>query len=94
MKTKISENYSSNSNLNNNSQEIRDNLIQTREVMIGWNELTFNIKIRSLFKSHSFKILDNINGYFESNTLNAIMSPSGKTTLLKCLNGLSEELNI
>jgi ABC-type multidrug transport system ATPase subunit len=57
--------------------------------MIRWTELTFNIKIRSHFKSYSFKILDNINEYFETNTLNAIMSPSGagKTTLLKRLNG-------
>ena len=68
--------------------------------VICWKNLSY-IENNLLFKTNGIKILDNISGYFMSNSLNAVMGPSGagKTTFLKCLSGryqrgLTDDTNI
>ena len=82
---------------NNNNNN--GHLDQDRPISIYWNDLTFCRN--KLFTKQSIKLLDNISGCFMTNSLNAVMGPSGagKTTFLKCLNGfngrgLSEETAI
>ena len=84
-----------------NNEFLTDELNKLNKMIISWIKLSYFVTNKSLFKSEEKVILNKINGYFESNSLNAIMGPSGagKTTLLKCLsgwktNGLSEESKI
>ena len=81
----------------NNYQDYFDEKPKDREVMIRWSDLSYSVKKFPL-RSESIKLLDNICGYFQTQSLNAVMGPSGagKTTFLKCINGritkgLSEE---
>ena len=71
------------------------------QMMISWINISYKIVKHNIFRENHIQILNNISGYFETNTLNALMGPSGagKTTLLNCFIGrimssLSEESKI
>ena len=71
-----------------------------KEVFVSWNDMTF--QKNGLFRiKDPIKLLDNISGYFNTESINAVMGPSGagKTTFIKCLSniggkGLTEETTI
>ena len=86
-KQRIEENsfYSS-----DNQNDLAIHIQNTSKLSIAWIDLTFYInKNYFLSKSNSVIILNEISGSFKTNTLNAIMGPSGsgKSTLINCLNG-------
>jgi ABC-type multidrug transport system ATPase subunit len=60
------------------------------ELAIAWIDLSF--AVQSTFKREVKVILNNISGGFSFGSINALMgsSGSGKTILLKCLNGDNE----
>jgi ABC-type multidrug transport system fused ATPase/permease subunit len=71
------------------SEEINDN-----KLSIAWIDLSFRIQ-KKIFSEEKI-ILRQLNGYFEFESLNALMGPSGagKKSLLKCLNGENQsEIN-
>ena len=73
--------------LNNNSLESQK---VNEKVFIYWKDLTF-FKNRFLSYKDPIKLLDNLFGYFNTYSMNAVMGPSGagKTTFLKCLSGIN-----
>ena len=95
----LNENYE----INNNTKESDNKIIEDKKLLsIAWINLTISIPInKHFFSSKNFRILDNICGSFDEQSLNALMGPSGagKTTLLKCFNAkyhkyLSQESEI
>ena len=47
------------------------------QMMISMINISYKVVERSLFSHKDIQILNNISGYFETNTLNAVMGPSG-----------------
>jgi ABC-type multidrug transport system ATPase subunit len=75
-----------------NDNHNNDNILENREMcsskcMIAWINLSYFIKKNHFYERISMRILNKTSGYFQTNTLNAIMGPSGagKTTLMRCL---------
>jgi len=60
----------------------------TSDIVIAWTDLAVSVN-SFMGKSNGKIILNNISGSFGQNSINALMgsSGSGKTSLLKCLNG-------
>lgn len=60
---------------------------QLREFKVSWRNLCYSMKKSSIAKRRH--ILQNLNGYFSSGQLTAILGPSGagKSTLLNCICG-------
>ena len=77
--------------LNENDTESQE--IQTkRKLSIAWIDIT--LKVNKTFYSEEKLILRGIKGFIEFGTLTALMGPSGagKTSLLRCLNGMHRNL--
>ena len=57
---------------------------QSHEIMLVWTHLCY--KVKKLF-NEDVNILDNLDGFITTGSLNAVMGPSGagKTTLIECL---------
>jgi len=62
----------------------------SKKLAIAWIDLTFSVY--SFLTNTNKTILNNVNGSFEFESINALMGSngSGKTTLLKCLNGTNK----
>ena len=81
--------------INNNNFEMNcitidhGNEVKQRQIMISWFNICLVTQNDYSFKNNSKVLLDNVSGYFEANSSNAVMGPSGagKTTLLEALNG-------
>src|SRR5882724_6200110 len=60
----------------------------TSDIVIAWTDLTVSVN-SFMGKSNGKVILNNISGSFGQNSINGLLgsSGSGKTSLLKCLNG-------
>ena len=75
-------------------ESIKNNIIECNDIIdsqlsIAWTDLSVDIQSNKFSNSKNNRILDNICGGFEGQTLNGVMGPSGsgKTTLINCLNG-------
>ena len=61
--------------------------VTSRDVMIAWSDLSLDYRKKFFTFGDKQLVLNKISGHFETNTLNAIMGPSGagKTSLMNCL---------
>ena len=77
----------------NDENDTQNREIETkRKLSIAWIDIT--LKVRKSFYSEEKLILRGIKGFIEFGTLTALMGPSGagKTSLLRCLNGMYRNL--
>ena len=88
----IEENSSVENQLNDENDTESQEIQIKRKLSIAWIHMT--LKVKKTFYSEEKLILRGIKGFIEFGTLTALMGPSGagKTSLLRCLNGMYRNL--